>query len=151
MDVYLKILKDKGFKITPLREAMLRVFLRKRTSLTAEELCKIVRARIPATGLQSVYRNLADFSAIGIMEEVFVDRRKAAYALCNGVATHHHHAVCRRCGSTVEVETCELGNVPERLRRAFTSIKKKTGFVVEGHSLRLEGLCHACRKKNGKR
>ena len=125
MEPYLTILREQGYKITPLRKAILSVFQKERSSLTAEKLTKMIRTRIPNAGLQSVYRNLSDFTKLGITEEVFLERRKAAYALCNGVSTHHHHAVCRRCGRTVEVTACELGRVSEQLDRSLDHIRKK--------------------------
>src|SRR3990167_7401282 len=98
MDHYLTILKENGFKITPLRKAILEIFQRKHATLTAEKLCEAIRRRIPNAGLQSVYRNMADFVKAGIVEEIFLEKRRAAFALCHGFSTHHHHVVCRRCG-----------------------------------------------------
>ena len=147
METYLGILRDKGFKITPLRKAMLGAFRNRGALLTAKALRKILRRQIPNVGLQSVYRNLADFTKVGITEEMFVERRKAAYALCKRVASHHHHVVCLRCGRSGEIEACELGDVVTRLERSIQNIKKETGFIVERHSLQLEGLCHGCQAK----
>ena len=146
MSPYLAILKEKGFKITPLRQAILDVFQKKRTTLTAEKLCEAIRRRIPNAGLQSVYRNMADFMEAGIVEEIFLEKRKVAFALCNGVSAHHHHAVCRRCGRSEEVQACELDSVAQTLSRSFRKLKKKIGFQIERHFLQLEGLCSVCRR-----
>jgi len=144
MNSYLTILKKKGFKITPLRKAMLFVFEEKRVSFSAERLFKLIKRRIPSVGLQSVYRNLSDFTRIGITEEVFIERRKTSYALCHGVTTHHHHAVCRNCGKAIEVKACELGNVSGISKRSLKTVKRQTGFLIERHLLQLQGLCNAC-------
>ncbi len=146
MESHLAILKEKGFKITPLRKTILDVFQKKRATLTAEKLCGQVRRRIPKAGLQSVYRNLADFTNLGITEEIFLEKRKAAYALCNGVSTHHHHAVCRHCGRSEEVKGCELDRVSRAMKKSFRKLKQGRGFQIERHFLQLEGLCRACQK-----
>ena len=146
MSPYLAILKENGFKITPLRQAILDVFQRKRSTLTAEEIWQAVRRRIRNAGLQSVYRNMADFIKAGIMEEIFVEKRKAAFALCNGHSNHHHHAVCRRCGRSEEIEVCELNSMAGTVKNSLGRLKKRIGFRVERHFLQLEGLCHACQK-----
>ena len=146
MEPYLALLKEKGFKITPLRKAMLNVFQAKRSTLTAEKLREQIRRRIPNAGLQSVYRNLADFTKVGITEELFLEKRKAAYALCDGISTHHHHAVCRRCGRSEEVKACELDAVSRAMKRSFRKLKSGKGFRIERHFLQLEGLCRACQK-----
>ena len=147
MSPYLTILKEKGFKVTPLRSAILEVFQKKHSALTAEELHNSIRRRIPNAGLQSVYRNLADFTKVGIAEEIFQEKRKAAFALCNGLATHHHHAVCRRCGRLEEINSCELDLISRAMDRSSRRLKKRIGFHIEHHFLQLEGLCRACRKK----
>ena len=146
MNLYLNILREKGFKITPLREAILDVFQKKHSTLTAESLWELIRRQIPNAGLQSVYRNLADFAETGIVEEIFLERRKAAYTLCNGFSGHHHHVVCRRCGRSEEVKACGLDSVSRAMKRSFRNLKSKIGFKIERHFLQLEGLCHACQK-----
>ena len=146
MNAYLTVLRQKGLKITPLREAILGVFQEKRSTLTAEQIWQAVRLEIQNAGLQSVYRNMADFIESGIAEEVFLEKRKAAFALCNGFSEHHHHAVCRRCGRSEEVEVCEFDSAAKTIKRSFRQLKKKIGFRVERHFLQLEGLCRACQK-----
>ena len=146
MNPYLTTLKEKGLKITPLRRAILGVFQRKRSALTAEQIWQAARRQIRNAGLQSVYRNMSDFIKAGIMEEIFVEKRKAAFALCNGFSEHHHHAVCRRCGHSEEVEVCEFDFVARTIKESLRNLKKRIGFHVERHFLQLEGLCRACQK-----
>ena len=143
MSPHLTVLKEKGFKITPLRKAILEVFQKKQATLTPEELFRLIKKQIPGTGLQSVYRNLTDFSKAGIAEEVFMEKRKSAYTLCRDVADHHHHAVCRRCGRSEEINTCSVAKV---LDRSLQNLKTKIGFRIERHLLQLEGLCRDCQK-----
>lgn len=147
METYLAILKEKGLKITPLRKAILGVFQKRRSTLTAEKLCGQVRTRIPNAGLQSVYRNLTDFTRVGITEEIFVEKRKAAYALCDDASTHHHHAVCRRCRRSEEVKACGFDTVSRAMKESFRKLKRERGFQIERHFLQLEGLCRACQKE----
>jgi Fur family transcriptional regulator, zinc uptake regulator len=144
METYLETLKESGFKITKLRIAMLETFRNKAGFRTAEDLWSVVRKVVPRAGLQSVYRNLTNFSKIGIVEEVYLEGRKAAYTLCRGMSTHHHHAVCTRCGKAVELSVCALGGMTSELSASVNRIKEKTGFLVERHSFKLEGLCGDC-------
>ena len=146
MNPYLTVLKEKGLKITPLRRAILDVFQQRRSTLTAEQIWQAVRRRIRNAGLQSIYRNMAGFMKAGIMEEIFLEKRKAAFALCNGFSEHHHHAVCRRCGRSEEVEACGFDSVARTIKHSLRRLKKKMGFRVERHFLQLEGLCRACQK-----
>ncbi|OGW85035.1 MAG: hypothetical protein A3C35_03860 [Omnitrophica bacterium RIFCSPHIGHO2_02_FULL_46_11] len=147
VDTHLTLLKEKGFKLTPLRRALLEVFRKRRSAMTAEKLHTEVRRRLPNPGLQSVYRNLGDFTKLGIAEEIFHGKKKAAFALCRGISTHHHHAVCRRCGLSDEIDSCELDLISRAMSRLFRRLKRKIGFHIEDHFLQLEGLCRACQKK----
>jgi len=144
MTPYLEILREGSFKITPLRRAILEAFQKRHSAMTVEKLCRIVRRKIPNAGLQSVYRNLADFTKVGIAEEVLLERRKAAYALCHGVSHHHHHVVCKRCGRSEEINPCELNSLSRAMNQSFRRLKRRIGFRVERHFLQLEGLCGAC-------
>ncbi len=145
MENYLNILRKKGFKITPLRKRILHVFQEGHQTLTAEKLCKLIRRQIPQAGLQSIYRNMADFVKVGIAEEIF-QRRKLAYALCCDVSDHHHHMVCNKCGHSDEIKSCGLDSVSKSVNKSFQTLQKKTGFRIQRHFLQLEGLCRDCQK-----
>ncbi len=125
---------------------MLAVFQKKQATLTPEELFRLIKRQIPGAGLQSIYRNLTDFSKAGIAEEVFMDKRKSAYTLCHDIEDHHHHAVCRRCGRSEEIKTCGLKSVAKALDHSLKGLKMKIGFRIERHFLQLEGLCRDCQK-----
>ena len=146
MESYLKTLREHGLKITPLRMAMLEVFRKKQEMLSVNAMCRAVRRRIPNAGLQSVYRNLADFAKVGIAEELFLERRKNAYALCSDATHHHHHVVCRRCRRSTEVKACEMKSVARAMKQSSKHLKESSGFLVERHFLQLEGLCRECQK-----
>ena len=146
MSPHLTALREKGFKITPLRRAILEVFEKKRATLTPEKLFRLIKKQIPGTGLQSVYRNLTDFSKAGIAEEVFMDKRKSAYTLCRDAQDHHHHAVCRRCGRSEEIKTCGIKSVAKALNQSLKNLQTKIGFRIDRHFLQLEGLCRDCQR-----
>jgi len=50
---------------------------------------------------------------------------------------HHHHLVCRGCGSVAEFSDPELDQRIQQQARDH-------GFELEGHSLELYGLCRRC-------
>lgn len=51
---------------------------------------------------------------------------------------HHHHLVCRTCGSFTEFSDLELDTRIQQQANAH-------GFALQGHSLELYGLCRHCR------
>ena len=55
--------------------------------------------------------------------------------------THHHHLVCRVCGSTVELH----GDVVEKWARQLAA---ETGFTDIDHTFEMTGLCANCTRKD---
>ena len=60
---------------------------------------------------------------------------EATYRACS--AGHHHHVVCRRCGTTVEVEGRAVEVWAERVAREH-------GFVDVAHTVEMSGTCTRC-------
>ena len=69
---------------------------------SAQEIHELLASRGEGVGLATVYRTLQLLAAHGEVDVLRSADGEAAYRRCSG--SHHHHLVCRRCGSTVEVE-----------------------------------------------
>lgn len=88
-----------------------------------------------SVGLATVYRTL---QALAEAEEVDVLRSEegeTVYRRCS--RSHHHHLVCRSCGSTVEVEGPEV-------ERWAASVAAEHGYTAVTHTLEIFGLCDRC-------
>jgi Fur family ferric uptake transcriptional regulator len=88
-------------------------------------------------GLSTVYRCLTALAADGDVDTLLRDDGESVYRRCAG-ATHHHHLVCRTCGSTVEVE----GPTVERWAE---KVAAEHGYDDVSHTLEVFGRCSACR------
>ena len=69
------------------------------------------------------------------VEREWRDDGEGLYRLCG--ESHHHHLVCRNCGTTVEIE----GSSVERWAEAMA---KEFHFREVGHTVELFGLCAQC-------
>jgi Fur family ferric uptake transcriptional regulator len=86
-------------------------------------------------GLTTVYRALQTLAADGDIDVIISDDGQAQYRLCsNG---HHHHLVCRKCGTTVEV----AGPTVERWAQ---KIADDHSFTQTEHTIEITGFCPAC-------
>jgi Fe2+ or Zn2+ uptake regulation protein len=56
----------------------------------------------------------------------------------------HHHLVCQRCGSIVDVEIERLPPAVAAPRCPHTG-KRLHGWSLQGVQIELKGLCPACR------
>lgn len=135
-------LKDKGYKLTPQRRAILNGILKSEGShLTAEEIYELVKGECPEIGLATVYRTVQLLEDMGLICKLDFDDGCSRYELVNEDEEHqHHHLICNRCGSVMEVEGDLLGDLEK-------SIERKYNFAIEDHSVKFYGTCEKCKEK----
>jgi len=135
-------LLNKGYKLTPQREATLRVLLEnERDHLNAEEVFLLVKEKYPNIGLATVYRSLELLSELHIVEKINFGDGGARFDLRSEDQPHmHHHLICTRCGSVEEIKEDWLMPMESRIAREF-------GFTVLDHRLDFQGVCKECKAK----
>jgi Fur family ferric uptake transcriptional regulator len=104
---------------------------------SAQELHDELRRRGKNIGLTTVYRNLQALAGTDVIDTVRTDTGETVYRRC-AVPDHHHHLVCRQCGSAVEVS----GSAAEAWA---TEVAAAHGFSDVSHTIELFGTCAACR------
>ena len=129
-----KLLRDKGFKITPARLAILSAFCAHCEPLNAEEINKkIKKEKIdPVT----IYRTLASFEKKGILKRVDLRKDSACFELSD---THHHHIICIKCGMIEEFRDLETESLTKRIIKNSKNFKQ-----IKQHSFEMFGLCKKC-------
>jgi len=138
-------LQSKGYKLTPQREATVRVLLENEEDhLSAEDVFMLVKQKAPEIGLATVYRTLELLSELHVVEKINFGDGVARYDLRTDTSKHHHHhLICVQCGSMDEIREDWLGPLEERLDKEFD-------FAVLDHRLDFYGICHRCKdKENG--
>ncbi len=103
--------------------------------VTAQRLHDLMRASGESIGLTTVYRTLQALAESGDLDQRVTPDGEASYRRCS--ATHHHHLVCRRCGTTVEISGSAVEAWATRTARAH-------GFSGVDHTVELTGLCPRC-------
>jgi len=103
---------------------------------SAQELHDELGRRGENIGLTTVYRTLQSLAAGGLVDTVRTDTGESAYRRCSG-DEHHHHLVCRSCGSTVEVSGLEVEAWAAEVAEAH-------GFSDVHHTIELFGTCANC-------
>jgi Fe2+ or Zn2+ uptake regulation protein len=105
--------------------------------LSIQEIHDRVRDHLPATAYSTVYRIVARLEADGRVRRVDWRERGSRYEWAE--LPHHHHIVCSLCGRSVDLDDADLGFSEAKVRRA-------TGFLIDHHSIELEGICPECRR-----
>lgn len=127
-----------GQRVTANRESLVDVLGAASRPLTIPE---IIDAR-PGMAQSSAYRNLVVLEAAGLVHRVVTNDDFARYELAEDLTEHHHHLICRTCG-TVEDVPAPPG-LERAVRAAADAISRTTGFHTQHHRVDLVGLCRRC-------
>jgi len=134
-------LKEKGFKLTPQRRAILDIILETEGKhLSAEEIYDLVKVKCPDIGLATVYRTMQMFEEVGLVYKHNFDEVRSRYEINHHNEYHqHHHLICVGCSKVIEVEE-------DLLEQLESGIEKKYNFKISNHNVKFFGYCEKCRK-----
>jgi Fe2+ or Zn2+ uptake regulation protein len=119
-----EILKERGYKLTKPRLAVLQLLKGQKTPLSAREIFKELKQKYD---LVSIYRTLKILEKAEIPFAELINGEKK-YHLSQG---QHHHIICERCGRSECIPCHHLFNKIKN----FTNIR---------HQLTLTGVCNKC-------
>jgi Fur family ferric uptake transcriptional regulator len=104
---------------------------------TIEELWHDLRVLDPHLGRATVFRAIEMLVGLGLLNRIDFADGSHTYRACGD--THHHHLTCVQCHRVVDIDVC----LPTE---ELAKIGRQNGFIIEGHSLTLFGLCSDCQK-----
>ncbi|GEN31867.1 Fur family ferric uptake transcriptional regulator [Cerasibacillus quisquiliarum] len=141
LDRIKKQLHAQSYKLTPQREATVKVLLeREEDHLSAEDIYLLVKEKAPEIGLATVYRTLELLLELQIVEKINFGDGVSRYDLRQeGLEHFHHHLVCVECGSIQEIFENLLVDVEKK-------VEEEWGFQVQDHRLTFHGVCKKCQQ-----
>ena len=104
---------------------------------SAQQLHEVLRGQGETVGLATVYRTLQALADAGDVDVLRTDDGEQLFRWC-ARREHHHHLVCRRCGTAVEIDGPPVESWADR-------VAADHGFSDVGHTIELWGVCSACR------
>jgi Fur family ferric uptake transcriptional regulator len=104
---------------------------------SAQEIHERLRGAGEGIGLTTVYRTLQGLVEAGEVDVLRTDSGESVYRRCAS-DEHHHHLVCRRCGTAVEIEGPAVETWAQKVAEAH-------GFSDLSHTVEIFGLCRECR------
>jgi Fe2+ or Zn2+ uptake regulation protein len=126
-----------GLRVTQPRLAALTV-LRDHPHVDTHTVIELVRAELPRASHQTIYDVLQALTDANLVRRVHPAGTTARYE--SRVGDNHHHAVCRSCGTIVDVE-CAVGHAP------CLTASDDHGFVIDEAEVVYWGTCSDCRSK----
>ena len=129
-------IRNKGFRITKIRNATVSILSSSTSPLSASDIIKNLYKRDLSANKTTIYREL-DFLLIQkFIHEVDFGDGKKRYELNTG--KHHHHIVCVNCGNVGDVD------FDFAFKTQSEEIEINTGFKIKEHNVEFFGLCHNC-------
>ncbi|MFN2625509.1 MAG: Fur family transcriptional regulator [Mycobacteriales bacterium] len=105
---------------------------------SAQEIHDALRQGGDRVGLTTVYRTLQAMVDAGDVDVLRTDDGESVYRRCHR-DDHHHHLVCRHCGTTVEVAA-------DAVEAWAQSVARRHGFADVSHTVEVFGVCRDCRE-----
>jgi Fe2+ or Zn2+ uptake regulation protein len=111
--------REQGLRVTPQRQAIIRLLHGVDTHPTVESLYEAARIEMPTISRKTVYQTVHDLEALG--EVRVLDLGTGSVRVDPNVEDDHHHLLCTRCGRVRDLPVDYTGlHVPLRYRRDFT-------------------------------
>jgi Fe2+ or Zn2+ uptake regulation protein len=120
------------------RRALIEVLRGARQPMTIAEILGVA-SDLPQS---SVYRNLAVFEEIGLVQRLVGAGDFARFELAEDLLGHHHHLVCSSCGTMLDIEL--PAELEQEIERALATLARRKRFQVHAHRLDLMGVCKDC-------
>lgn len=131
-------LKDRNFRITPQRLAVLKILISSNGHPSVERIYEEVKRDFPTTSLATVYKTVTLLKDLDEVLELGFPEGSNRY---DGNKPYPHpHLICTRCKKIVDPDLESL----EGMTKELTS---ETGFRITSHRLDFFGVCPDCQKK----
>lgn len=116
----LKSLRAKGYRITPQRETVIRIFQEAGDKhLSAEDVFEILQAGDEQVSLATTYRTLKMLVKMNILRELDFAETHKHYELIDENAPPHHHIICLNCNKTIEFEDDLVNELGKRIAEKY--------------------------------
>jgi Fe2+ or Zn2+ uptake regulation protein len=133
LDIVLERLRAGGGRMTKKRQVLLGALLTFDRPASAEEIR--TRAKLPASDLVTVYRNLEAFEKLGVLQRVPLENGSQLFEL-TGPDEHYHHLICRECHTAERLDVC--------LGHELANKARSKGYTQIAHVMEVYGVCDDC-------
>ena len=134
IDFIATICSEAGIKLTHQRLEIFREIIRSDDHPSAEVLHDRLKKRNPSLAIDTVYRTLATFEQLGLINKLHVMGERALF---DKNLDQHHHFVCTKCKRVHDIYW------PEFDSSAPPAEVTKLGNITSQH-LEIRGICNKC-------
>lgn len=133
--------REKGFKLTPQRLAILKFLDGNTGHPSAEDIYTSIRKIYPTVSFATVYNTLQALGDKGEILEITIDPQKRHY---DPNPKPHHHIICLECNKIGDIfeDYSEALQLPNSIVEEFKPVGSHINFY---------GICRECQKKQKRR
>lgn len=124
-------------RTTKQRNSVIEVLKKHEGFLSAQEIYSLLKNAGSTVGLSTVYRTVTTLTSSKEVDVMLREDGEALYRLCS--TAHHHHLVCRICGTTKEIQADYVEAWADDISNAY-------GFSDINHTVEIVGTCKKCSK-----
>jgi Fur family transcriptional regulator, ferric uptake regulator len=134
-------LHEKGWRMTPQREVILRVFqdLESGKHLSAEDLQGVLNTDGHRISLSTIYRTVKLMARMGILRELELAEGHKHYEINQPAPYHHHHLICIACNNTIEFRHDAVLKIGDKMA-------KKEGYHLLDCQMTIHAICPTCQR-----
>jgi len=140
LDYMIERLKEKGFRITPQRIAIVEMLANSCEHPGVELIYREVTKKFPTTSLATVYKTVTLLKELGEVMEIAFGDGSNRYDGKN--PRPHPHIMCVKCKSITDPDLSSLNEMSKEL-------SEETGYKIVSHRLDFFGVCPNCQKMEG--
>jgi Fur family transcriptional regulator, peroxide stress response regulator len=138
LEQLIRVLREKGCRLTPQRLAMLRILSKSEGHPSAEQIYEQIRADYPTTSLATIYKTLSLLKNLGEVLELTFASVGSRY---DGNKPYPHpHVICTQCGQIIDPEFEAAAGISQEIAR-------QTGYQITHQQLNFFGLCPKCQQE----
>ena len=130
-------LSELGYRLTPQRIMVLSAIENSDDHISAEEIYAQIVAKYPQVNISTVYRTLELLKRLGLVTETDLGNGHVRYHPVE--KGHHHHLVCEKCGTIIDIDESTLARLQDVLLHRYN-------FSARLSHLAIFGRCVNCSK-----
>ena len=130
-------IRGAGLKATPQRLAIYGALMGTTEHPTVEAIHEVVRPKLPALPLGTVYKTIESLEEAGLVMEVSLPGNAKRY---DANVEPHHHLVCTSCHRVLDFRDGALDAIRPRVRWS--------GFRPTHVKVQVHGICADCQKSD---